>query len=101
MTREEAILWRELRGNRLEGHHFRRQQVIDGFVVDFFCNPAGVVIELDGGVHSDPDQARYDSERDAFLSGRGLRIIRFRNDELRHDLDAVLARIASVCREAT
>jgi very-short-patch-repair endonuclease len=47
MTPAEKILWQELRGNKL-GVHFRRQQVIAGFIVDFYCHKAGLVIELDG-----------------------------------------------------
>ena len=97
MTEEERILWQHLRANRLHGFHFRRQQIIDGFIVDFYCHAAGLVVELDGGVHQ--QQTDYDSERDKILSGRGLRILRFDNEEIRRDLASVLNRIAEVCRE--
>jgi very-short-patch-repair endonuclease len=50
MTSAEKVLWNELRGNKL-GVHFRRQQIIAGFIVDFYCHRAGLVIELDGSVH--------------------------------------------------
>ena len=91
MTDEERTLWRHLRANRLRGFHFRRQQLIDGFIVDFYCHAAGLVVEVDGGVHE--EQAGYDAERDRVLSARGLRIVRFRNEDVKKDLDGVLARI--------
>ncbi len=95
MTRAEGILWEHLRSNRLNGVHFRRQQVIDGRIVDFYCHRHGLVIELDGSVHD--NQEKEDSIRDAKLSERRLHVIRFRNQEVLHDLDGVLRRIAEVC----
>jgi len=50
MTPAEKILWEELRANKL-GVHFRRQQVIAGFIVDFYCHRAGLVVEVDGDIH--------------------------------------------------
>ena len=50
MTPAEKILWNELRANKL-GVHFRRQQVIAGFIVDFYCHKAGLVVEVDGDIH--------------------------------------------------
>ncbi len=99
MTEEEKILWQQLRANRLDGLHFRRQQLIDGFIVDFYCHAAGVVVEVDGEVHQ--QQAGYDAERDRHLSARGLRILRIRNREVREDLPGVLTRIAAACRGDT
>ncbi len=51
-TREEALLWERLRRNQLDGLHFRRQQIIDGFIVDFYCHAAGLVVEVDGPIHT-------------------------------------------------
>ena len=99
MTWEENALWQHLRANRLQGLHFRRQQVIDGFIVDFYCHAAGLVVEVDGQVHE--GQAEYDLERDRVLCARGLRIVRVRNEEIWGDLDGVLARIAGSCGERT
>jgi very-short-patch-repair endonuclease len=99
MTREERILWQQLRTNRLQGFHFRRQQVIAGFITDFYCHAAGLVVEMDGGIHQ--QQAEYDAERDRVLAARGLRILRIRNIEILENLAGVLARIAAACREAT
>ncbi len=70
MTPAEKILWQELRGNKL-GVHFRRQQVIAGFIVDFYCHKAGLVIEVDGGVYD--EKKEEDAKRDKVLSEMGLR----------------------------
>jgi very-short-patch-repair endonuclease len=93
MTAEESILWARLRGNRIGGHHFRRQQVIDGFIVDFYCHRAGLVVEVDGLVHD--GQVEYDAQRDRILSGRGLRILRVTNEEVKRNLEGVIDRIAA------
>ncbi len=98
MTPEEKILWERLRANRLEGFHFRRQQVIDGFIVDFYCHAAGVVVELDGDAHE--QQQEYDEQRDRILQARGLRVLRFRNEAIRSDLAEVLRTIAEACWQA-
>jgi len=95
MTAEEKILWRHLRTNQLTGLHFRRQQVIDGFIADFYCHSAGLVIELDGTVHQ--SQTKYDAERDRALSQRKLRTLRIKNEEVRENLDGVLSRILEAC----
>jgi very-short-patch-repair endonuclease len=88
MTRAEAMLWPRLRANRLGGWQFRRQQVIDGFIVDFYCHHAGLVVEIDGAVHA--TQTAYDAERDIILAARGLRILRLTNDQVLGDLDGCL-----------
>ncbi|HNO94470.1 MAG TPA: DUF559 domain-containing protein [Anaerolineales bacterium] len=90
MTPAEKILWEELRANKL-GVHFRRQQVIQGFIVDFYCHKAGLVIEVDGDIHD--LQKEEDERREKVLSALGLRVVRFRNDEVMRNLSAVVGRI--------
>ena len=92
MTPTETILWRELRGNKL-GVHFRRQQVIAGFIVDFYCYKAGLIIELDGGVHQTSKQQEFDVKRDESLCQMGLRIVRFKNEEVENNLSGVLDKV--------
>lgn len=99
MTEAEKILWHHLRTNKLNGWHFRRQQVIDGFIVYFYCHAAGVIIEVDGLVHL--QQVEYDARRDQILSLHRLRILRIMNEEVKHNLKEVLARIAAMCCEVT
>ena len=96
MTDEEKILWQHLRANRLHGVHFRRQQIIGRFVVDFYCHAAGLVVEIDGGIHE--QQFESDKEREEKLIGLGLQVLRFKNEEIMNDLANVLARIADACR---
>ncbi len=99
MTQEEKILWQHIRANRLNGLHFRRQQIIDGFIADFYCHAARLVIEVDGEIHQ--QQTEYDAERDRDLLERGLRLLRIKNEEVRQNLNSVLMRIATACCEET
>jgi very-short-patch-repair endonuclease len=100
MTAAERRLWQALRANRFRGLHFRRQQVIDGFIVDFYCHTLGLVIEVDGDVHA--EQADYDAERDRTLAARGLQVLRIRNIDVLRKMPAVLEQIAAwVDRGAT
>jgi very-short-patch-repair endonuclease len=96
MTPAERRLWARLRANRLDGLHFRRQQVIDGFIVDFYCHAARLVVEVDGPVHE--ERVEYDVERSRILAARGLRILRVRNEEVMQNLGDVLTRIRAACR---
>ena len=97
MTAAESALWKSLKGDRLAGLHFRRQQIIRGFIVDFYCHSAGLVVELGGGVHD--RQKVSDSERDIVIESLGLRVLRFKNEEVERDLTGVLGRIAAMCKE--
>ena len=92
MTSAEKILWQELRANKL-GFHFRRQQVIEGFIVDFYCHKVGLVIELDGNVHEEETQKESDTLRDKALNEIGLRVVRFRNEEVAKNLTRVVEKI--------
>ncbi len=91
MTPSEKRLWARLRANRLNGLAFRRQQVVGGFIADFYCRAVRLIIECDGRVHA--DQAEYDRERDRIIAVYNLRILRFSNDQIIHALPAVLADI--------
>jgi len=91
MTAAEGILWQALRANRLQGLHFRRQQIITGFIVDFYGHDAKLVIEVDGPVHD--QQREYDRARDLILAGSRLRVLRFNNSEIETCLPAVLSQI--------
>ncbi len=96
MTPSEARLWERLRANRLEGLAFRRQQVIGGFIADFYCRSARLVIECDGRVHE--TQVEYDQQRDQIIAAYNLRILRFSNDAIAHNLPTVLDTILQAAR---
>lgn len=63
--------------------HFRRQQVIAGFIVDFYCHKSALVVEVDGDIHD--LQQEEGARREKALSELGLRIVRFRNDDVLMD----------------
>ncbi len=86
MTPAERILWGYLRANRLQGMHFRRQQVIEGFIADFYCHSVALVIEVDGATH----ERQHDLERSAVFEGRGIRTLRFTNEEIYSNNERVL-----------
>ena len=90
MTPAEKILWNEIRANKL-GVHFRRQQVIVGFIVDFYCHKAALVVEVDGDIHD--LQKDEDARREKVLNEMGLRIVRFRNDEVVNSVSTVAGKI--------
>ena len=86
MTDAERALWRCLRMRQLDGFRFRRQWPVGPYVVDFACLSARLVVEVDGGQHADADG---DARRDAFLRGRGFRVLRFWNNEVLLDPETV------------
>ena len=90
MTPAEKLLWQEIRAKKL-GVRFRRQQVVQGFIVDFYCHKAALVIEVDGDIHD--LQQHEDARREKVLREMGLRIVRFRNDEVVRKLSAVVRKI--------
>jgi very-short-patch-repair endonuclease len=98
MTPAERQLWARLRANRLQGFHFRRQQIIEPYIVDFYCHQAGLIIEVDGDVHA--GQQDYDRQREQQLQARGLRVLRFTNREVVNQLDEVLHTILTACSQA-
>ncbi len=96
MTDAERKLWEALRDRRLLGWKFRRQVEIKPYYVDFLCIAARLIIEVDGGQHSEV----RDAVRTAFLTEKGLRIIRYWNNEVLGNLDGVLVNIAEVLGDA-
>jgi very-short-patch-repair endonuclease len=90
MTRQEVRLWARLRGLRELGFHFRRQSPIGGYIVDFECRKARLIVELDGGQHNRVDQTTRDKLRDVRLGEFGYLTLRFWNHEIDSGLDGVL-----------
>ena len=97
MTDEERKLWfLFLRNYPIR---FLRQKVIDGYVVDFYCSRAGLVIELDGGQHYDDVNKAMDGVRDCKLKERGLMVLRFSNLEINREFQSVCEHIDRVVKE--
>ncbi|MDY1037399.1 endonuclease domain-containing protein [Lelliottia sp. CFBP8978] len=91
LTREERRLWTLLRSRRLSQYKFRRQHPVDNYILDFACCEARLAVELDGGQHD--ERQEYDRRRTLWLNKRGWRVLRFWNNELLNNEEAVLERI--------
>ena len=88
-TIPERMLWNRLRGGRLAGLKFRRQQPIGPYIVDFFCHEVGLVVEVDGRSHD--ERGKEDSQREAFLQEQQrLQVLRVSNDDVLKETEAVL-----------
>ena len=96
MTDAETKLWFALRDRRFANFKFRRQVPIGPFVVDFVCYGARTVIEVDGGQHADSSTDRW---RDQWLTANGFRVLRFWNNDVLGNLEAVLTAILAAVRE--
>ena len=90
-TDAERHLWRHLRNRHLGEYRFRRQQPIGGYIVDFVCIHARLIVEIDGGQHA--DDLAFDLERTRDLARCGFRVIRFWNHDVLRETEAVLASI--------
>jgi very-short-patch-repair endonuclease len=93
MTAAEVKLWKSLSNKQLNGFRFKNQHPISKFVVDFYCHKAKLVIELDGAVHNEKEQADYDIGRTYEIESFGLTIIRFTNHQIENDFEHVLKEI--------
>ena len=92
MTQAESILWRHIRGNSL-GVTFYRQYIIGDCITDFACLDPHLVIEVDGGYHSEPRQAEEDAIRQEWLESHGFPVIRFTNAEVEREIDKTINKI--------
>jgi very-short-patch-repair endonuclease len=93
-TPAERYAWTLLRNRGILGLKFRRQHVLHGFIVDFYCPSEGIVIELEGNVHDTEVQRDYDRARAGLLEAAGYRVIRLRNRDVSRE------RLETVLREA-
>ena len=97
-TEAERLLWFNLSNKQL-GVRFRRQHIIGQYIADFACLEKMLIIELDGGYHSLPEQQISDEQRTADLQEMGYRVIRFTNEELFQGIDLVLTQIKNALNE--
>jgi very-short-patch-repair endonuclease len=97
LTPAEKLIWPLLRSRRFGDYRFRRQHVIAPYIADFYCAVAGLVIELDGETHLGKEEE--DRIRQDHLEGRGLKVLRFWNNDVFENLDGVLEVIDRECRQ--
>src|SRR5665811_2172482 len=90
-TDAERALWLRLRDRRLRGLKFRRQMPIDRYVVDFCCEAAHLIVEIDGGQHA--ERTQQDAERTAVLEAKGYLVLRFWNNDVLRNVDGVVESI--------
>ena len=88
-TPAEKEFWEMVRNKKLQGLKFRRQQIIDGFIVDFYCDKIGLCVEIDGSVHETEEQRKYDKLRDEAIALRKLKILRISNNDVLYNKDKV------------
>jgi very-short-patch-repair endonuclease len=97
-TRHEQLLWECLRKNKILGVRIKRQHPIGRYIADFYCHAAKLVIEIDGVTHNTTNQKLYDEERTLNLNINGLKVIRFSNDEVEHNLTGVVSEVTKYVR---
>ena len=97
-TLAEDILWENIR-NKALGAEFRRQHIIADFIADFVCLDKMLIIEIDGGYHSERKQKEDDELRTERLNELGFRVIRFSNEEVQFNIEEVLKKIQNTLRE--
>ena len=91
MTSTEILLWKYLSNRGMIGVKFRRQHPVSGFIIDFYCSSHKLGIEVDGEIHN--DRVEYDLDRQKLLESLGIKILRFKNEEVINALDLVLKTI--------
>jgi very-short-patch-repair endonuclease len=89
-TEAERVLWKQLKNFRKEGCVFRRQHPIDFFIADFYCHKIKLVIEVDGEVHFKEENILYDDSRSGELERYGIKVKRYRNEEIINDINTVI-----------
>ncbi len=98
-TEAESLIWSLVRDRRLANYKFRRQHPVEPYVLDFYCHDKRLAIELDGGQHNTEQKRKTDETRIRFLSAQGIQVIRFWNDDVLQDTEAVLEAIWNVLHE--
>ena len=96
-TLAENMLWENIRNKGL-GVDFRRQHIIADFIVDFVCLDKMLIVEVDGGYHSEVSQQEDDKSRTERLTRLGFRIVRYTNEEVMNETENVLQKIRTALR---
>ncbi|MCU0609509.1 MAG: endonuclease domain-containing protein [Chitinispirillaceae bacterium] len=97
-TPAEKLVWNKLRRPQLAGLKFRRQQIVEGFIVDFFCHSAKLVVEIDGSIHNEDKQKEIDEHRRQVFETRGLMELRFTNQQVFSNMKEILEKIREKTR---
>jgi len=93
MTEAESLLWERLKGKQLLDLRFRRQHPINIFIADFYCHSVLLAVEVDGGIHEIEENKKYDISREDELLKYGIKVIRFKNQDILNNIDDVIVMI--------
>ena len=97
----EAIIWSKLRNSQVLGYKFRRQYGVGPYVIDFYCPALKLAVEIDGDSHFVTDAIENDNRRRAFIKSFAIHFLRFTNQEVNRELEAVLEKICQFVQEST
>lgn len=98
-TPGEILLWKKLRAGTMMNYTFNRQKPLNRYIVDFYCKPLNLAIEVDGEYHNEPAQIIKDKERQQILESLSLNFLRFSEQQVRKDMEMVLKRIETYILE--
>jgi very-short-patch-repair endonuclease len=93
LTDAEKLLWRKIRRGQINDLIFNRQKPIGNYIVDFYCDKAKLVIEIDGGQHYEKENVLKDKARDRYFYGLGLKVLRFTNLDILKNIDSAVNKI--------
>lgn len=90
MTKAEACLWKYvLRAGKMKGFQFRRQRPVLNYIADFMCKELMLIVEVDGSIHQLEEVMKNDAERQKALEEAGFNVVRFTNEEVLDNINAV------------
>ena len=92
-TDAENFMWRLLRGKQFSNVKFRRQHPFPPYILDFYCHELKLAVELDGGQHNEEHERERDARKDAYLAGKGILVLRFWNNDVFRETEAMLEAI--------
>jgi very-short-patch-repair endonuclease len=101
MTQSEVMLWKYLKGKRMQGYDFDRQRPIDEYIVDFYCKQLKLAIEIDGSSHDSAEAQEQDQYRQERLEALGIHFLRFQHQEVLQNTNTVLQTIEAWIKENT
>ena len=93
MMLPEVLLWKAIKGRRLDGLHFRKQHPVGPYILDFYCDSARLCVEVDGYSHGTGARPERDERRDAWLAAQGIRTLRISVELVLEDVDAAVVTI--------
>ncbi|MFA6973251.1 MAG: endonuclease domain-containing protein [Parcubacteria group bacterium] len=98
-TPHEILLWSRIKNRSFHNLKFRRQHIIDKYIVDFCCLEKKIIIELDGMQHKREKDVKYDAKRNEYLKNLGFTVLRFWNNEVNENLNGIMLKIEEVAQK--